>query len=694
MFNPRQPRDTGGQWVRIGRGELEQMIDALVQPRAAHIAEVNNKAGTAHRKVVARDIRARVLRPIKVAPVYHVKIAENANGHAVQVQAKGDDAVVKAVIPKKKHYGNVDVTKLPRGRVPLSKDVVNKAQFAAGATPPEGQGGVRTEAVHGELVKALPSGLPVTDKRKLGLTAVAKQAAAAKRKANLPPATAIGGATAHNREIEAALAGKAIKKAQADRLRAIVTRRPPDDQLDPELYWENQQRWALRMRRPKPDRDAIDAMLAHLGGGDAVKEAHAGLPPAGHGTGLVKGYGGVVLRRGDWVEHFQGGTSPVRILARGDVKGMIKVMDKDGKVREVHGSNFRPAPVPLHARTGGVRVDTDAEALLIFAPGAQREKLRQLFRATPRKRGENAYAYVKRVREENRAHLNKPENAAELKALRKVRENARVAVRVEARQGRHPEVIARAERGRMEAAQSLPTGERWLHGEVTDIKDHGGGINETKIAKINGKVVFVKPQAGAMNQAIHAGIPAGNDAGRERGAYLVARALGMNNVAPVVVRDVPGLGKCIVQGGVGAAEARIKGMPRTPQAEKDKRAGALLDMVIGNMDRHAGNVRVSDDRVFPIDMGLAFAEGDNVQGGWNHDFASRFWGTTLTQPERTQLENLLTDAKLWNDLKDGGLPSEAIVRTQRRVKWMLRNQKMLQSQAQMGGNKDKLGGIT
>jgi hypothetical protein len=615
MFDPRQPRDTGGKWVRLGRGELEQMIDALVQPRAAHIAQINNKDNEAHRKVVARDIKARILKPIKVAPTYHVRVVDAGHGRMkAEIAAKGDQVVVRANVPEKKHHGNVDVTARRHG-APTEDQVVNKAQFGAVSAP---HGGGETVAVKARLREAAGTSAP-------GLTAVAKGVAAKQRAKRLPPKTTAGGKTEQLREVEAALAAKNIKKAQADRLRAMITRYPIGaDGEAPHDYWQRVGKRILRggqYQGKKADLEAVVAMKAHI-------------DPAGGAGGNVR--------------------DPNRPL---DISGFERLMDQ-------------------------ARV-----------PEPWKPKMRQLFVDVQRQPNEDLYDYIKRVRVEKQGEVRGPQ----LDHLRRMRALAREQRAAPAR----VPAPGRARRGTAEPdkPQSLPGSDSWLlNGEITNIRALGkrGGVNETKKGTINGKLVFIKPQSGAFGQQIHPGIPNGNDAGRERAAYLVGKELGMDNIAPVVVRDVPGLGKCIVQGGVGNSDAAVVGMPRTPQAQEDKRLGAIYDAVIGNMDRHMGNLRVStgpNGRVHPIDQGLAFAEGANDRGGWNHNLLQDYWGRSLTGVEIAKLQSLLNNAKLWEQANREGLPDAAVVRARRRISWMVQEGRILDSPRQLGGNPERLGGL-
>jgi hypothetical protein len=476
------------------------------------------------------------------------------------------------------------------------------------------------------------------------------------------PDTIIGGKTDLGRHVEAALAAKAIKRAQADRLKALITRFPPraggaDDQR---AYWEGMQAQLMRGRRPKADKDAVEAMLLHLD-----KELHDGF-----------GIGGPDL---------------VRELAAHQVG------------RGAHNAAVGRPPQAI---------DRDIERLIAgHVVGIdKRRKLRDMFMATPKRDGERLYPYVKRVREANRAALNADDQL--LRAIRRVRGEALRKDDAAARAGRQPNRV-RNPAGRNasenpDKPQSLPKGADWLHKTITRVRSLGErrGINETKKGEIDGKMVFIKPLAGVganmpggQAREIHAGCPVGGDPQRERAAYLVGLKLGLEDLlAPVVVRDVPGEGLSIVQGGVGNAEGKIVGLPRGQQAQEDIRAIAVWECVIGSLDRHMGNVRIDtvNGRVHPIDQGLAFPERPNDRGGWNNAFLERHWGKELRPVELQLLQNLLDDAEFWRKLRDEespALPEEALIRAQRRIKWMIRNKKFLKTARQIGGNPEQLDGI-
>lgn len=633
MFNPRQPRDTGGQWVRLGRGDLEEMIDALVEPRAKNIAQ-NARADT---HVIQRDIKARVLKGVKVAPVYHVKVEDAGHGRRrVQIQAKGEDGYARAIIPEHKHYGNVDVTRFRRGGVKEGDAVVNKEQFAETMHGPPA---FDTAGVRANIREALPE----SQRSGVGVTDVAKKIAVKKRARARPADTDEVSVKAMHRQVEAAVAAKGVKRAQADRVKALVTRYPPGPERFNHAadFWDD---FPAFIKREKPRRgrgigkadvDALEAFMA-------------------------------------WRE----GAGPVTA----------------GESRKAAG--HQPGMGPI------------GDGLLVQARAGQRGALRSLFAKHPKRAGESDYDYIVRVRGLERPLL--AENRDLLEALRGVRRAAkeqrgvqnpgqRAAARARAGLGQQ---LPRENRFALSGKPLDPKDSQWLTGDIAEQKQIGGGLNDTWRGKIDGKTVFFKPVAGQDRDAhgqIHPGIPLGNDHGRERGAYLAGVAMGLDNIAPVLIRDVPGHGQCIVQGGVGKGPARDLGEPNGPQAAKDKRALALYDAVIGNMDRHAGNYTVdrNRDRIYAIDNGLAFAEASNNRGGWNHGFLAYYFNGSLTTEEMAMLTRIQNDDVLWRQLvEDAGLPIEAAVRARRRVRWMVRNKKFLKDARQLGGNRDLLDDIS
>lgn len=163
--------------------------------------------------------------------------------------------------------------------------------------------------------------------------------------------------------------------------------------------------------------------------------------------------------------------------------------------------------------------------------------------------------------------------------------------------------------------------------------DGGGGINTTYKSDVDGTTVFVKPEGG-MN-GTSAGRPqveGGRDLIHEQAAYAIAQRMGVP-VPTTIVRDVPDHGPSLVIRGI---EKSVSGKTEAVGGydAQDVHGIALFDSVIGNTDRHWGNVQLTkllpDDanrknvagelqaektrirRVWPIDHGLAWP---NLEGG-------------------------------------------------------------------------------
>lgn len=227
----------------------------------------------------------------------------------------------------------------------------------------------------------------------------------------------------------------------------------------------------------------------------------------------------------------------------------------------------------------------------------------------------------------------------------------------------------------------VPGDEPFLDHEITDIRNLGGGINTTKKGKIRGKAVIVKPLAGAYAGQARANIPKKSDPQRERGAYLIARELGIP-VPTTVVRHVEGEGVAVVQDfqvakiAMNASHDEDRDVKRHP----DFRRIGLFDAVIGNTDRHGGNWMVKKDdaaghRPIAIDHGLALPIGK--MGSSNSQIqdqvASGVLGDpTLTDTELEELRALRAKDELYDQLAKSGLEPGAIDSLKQRIDIIIR----------------------
>jgi hypothetical protein len=140
--------------------------------------------------------------------------------------------------------------------------------------------------------------------------------------------------------------------------------------------------------------------------------------------------------------------------------------------------------------------------------------------------------------------------------------------------------------------------------------------------------VMIKPRSLLAGWQRH-GIAGGSDLKNERAAYLVNRALGgYVEMPPVTLRQVKGLGYAAVQTEVNNYDGTIgdAGEPDENEDVADEERIAMFDALIGNLDRHKGNVlaRFDPDResgergLIAIDHSLAFPDEDGVAEGNQH----------------------------------------------------------------------------
>lgn len=213
-------------------------------------------------------------------------------------------------------------------------------------------------------------------------------------------------------------------------------------------------------------------------------------------------------------------------------------------------------------------------------------------------------------------------------------------------------------------------------------KSHGqGGINGSVIAVLEtGQKVLVKPVVSQHHGRIYNQIPQGGDLPRERAAFLVIQKLGIEpNVRPVAreidFSDQPGFenrsGLAIVQEWTDPAEPVVFSAQGWQSNVADLHKIALLDAVIGNLDRHMKNALVTPGppkRLVPIDHGLAFPEGpDHSDKREVIRYAS---GNEITEGERAQLIEIASN-EFAQELLDLGLSDEAVIQMRKRVRLIL-----------------------
>lgn len=192
------------------------------------------------------------------------------------------------------------------------------------------------------------------------------------------------------------------------------------------------------------------------------------------------------------------------------------------------------------------------------------------------------------------------------------------------------------------------------------------GINTTMAAKAGDVDVVIKPEAGLDPDILRMGIRPASDIEREHAALLMRQAMGDFVDTPrMSVREVPGQGRALV------LERRRNdgGSPlETPLSERI--SAGLFDSVIGNTDRHFGNVLVDRSgrraHLVLIDHGLAFPVGVPTWG--NMHFLR---GYTLRGADVQRLRRLVRDEGAIRTQIEPLIGSSAVDEMFRRIRYML-----------------------
>ncbi len=159
---------------------------------------------------------------------------------------------------------------------------------------------------------------------------------------------------------------------------------------------------------------------------------------------------------------------------------------------------------------------------------------------------------------------------------------------------------------------------------VLEKKNLGGGINGTYLVTLsNGAKAVFKPTAGEDQSKLRNQLEEDHQGKREEAAYLVDKAMGhIGRVPPTVRRSIDGQEGALMLFVPEAEVAMGSGKVNATMSKGESyRRIAVLDNVIGNLDRHEGNWMVTkDNEAMPIDHGLAFPWKNESQGFLNYDF--------------------------------------------------------------------------
>lgn len=144
----------------------------------------------------------------------------------------------------------------------------------------------------------------------------------------------------------------------------------------------------------------------------------------------------------------------------------------------------------------------------------------------------------------------------------------------------------------------------------------GRHINGTQLLELsNGITSIWKPTRGEVRQQVRRYVPVGMQGPREAAAYIVDKRMGhQGRVSPTVIREI--------EGHAGALSAFVPGARELPahfridDNELSYVRIALLDHVIGNLDRKLGNLVLNaNGKLIAIDHGLSFPERNGRQAG-------------------------------------------------------------------------------
>ena len=200
------------------------------------------------------------------------------------------------------------------------------------------------------------------------------------------------------------------------------------------------------------------------------------------------------------------------------------------------------------------------------------------------------------------------------------------------------------------------------------VEELGGGKNESKLVTLPGgnRGVF-KPVSGEDDD-LDPDIPGRYDI-REAAASDVARILGMADL-------VPSTGQASIRGSEGSLQQFVPDAQPAHEAEEsgrdiygtpeDAARAAILDYIIGNVDRHTENWMVRPDgKIVLIDNGLSFPEGEEADGAPKPGFWPQADEEGLVVPPEAA-----SWGPLWwridQALRARGLDNDAILRTHRR----------------------------
>jgi uncharacterized protein DUF4332/phosphoinositide 3-/4-kinase-like protein len=210
-------------------------------------------------------------------------------------------------------------------------------------------------------------------------------------------------------------------------------------------------------------------------------------------------------------------------------------------------------------------------------------------------------------------------------------------------------------------------------------KNLGGGINKTEFVTLsNGLSAVWKPDEGASGAKIHRNIPLGGEADRDVSAYVVDKRLGhLAGVPPTIKREFEGKSGILTLFLGGAETAGRATDARNAvifgQGRDTSKPLAILDNVIGNLDRHGGNWMLTPTgEPVPIDHGLSFPNRNGNQIRANYQF---YRDAPLSEDQGQRLEDFLQSRSEISKELEPKIGKRALGAMWRRVETILKNGK-------------------
>lgn len=169
------------------------------------------------------------------------------------------------------------------------------------------------------------------------------------------------------------------------------------------------------------------------------------------------------------------------------------------------------------------------------------------------------------------------------------------------------------------------------------------GTNGVSVVALSNKAAGVwKPTAAEYPEQARVHLEPDHQARREALAYFISKNLGhLGRVPPTVYREIDGdsgaycaLSRGTLPGTHCARLDEVLADPKDP-AYIDM---AVFDCIIGNLDRHSGNILFGGGTVLAIDHGLAFPLEHGAQGEMNFLFSA---DVPLTADHKQQIAGML-----------------------------------------------------